>query len=91
MEVTVGAAPVMLPWLEPAATGIDATTVPLYEIGTTTPPAGAACDNVTVQVTLAPEETVDGVHCSPVTLVCAVTVTEAIADPPFSEAVIDTA
>ena len=52
----------------------------LSDTVTTDPPAGAACASVTVQVELAPDAIVAGVHCNPVTVLAAgaLMVTEAV-------------
>ena len=51
------------------------------------PPLGAAWDNVTMQVELAPETTVDGAHCKAETAICGVIVTVVVVELPFSAAV----
>jgi hypothetical protein len=63
------------------------------DIFTNEPPDGAAFDNITLQVVLPPDATVDGVHCSAVTVTVAtgVTVTDAVAEVPFNVAVSITA
>ena len=79
-----------LPVAAPAETATDAGTVTALlpeASATVAPPVGAACDNVTVQVELPPDDNELGVHCSFVT-VTGVTVTDAFADVPLSEAVI---
>ena len=56
------------------------------------PPAGAAADKPTVQLELPPDTTLVGEHARLVTFtVEGVTVTEAVAEPPFSAAVTVTA
>jgi hypothetical protein len=96
LVVTVPAVAVKLAVVAPDATVAEAGTVNaalLSEIATAVPPAGAACDMVTVQVELAPEAMLAGVHASDdtVTGVGAVTVTEAVLELPFRVAVTVTA
>ena len=75
----------------PAATVTEAGVVSaelLSERATAEPPLGAAADNVTVQVELAPEATLVGEHVSLLTVaVGAVMVTAAVAELPFNAAV----
>ena len=93
--MTVPAATVKLPVAAPAATVADAgvvSAVLLSETVTLMPPAGAAADKPTVQVELPPDTTLVGEHARLVTFTAeGVTVTEAVADPPFSAAVTVTA
>ena len=63
-------------------------TVLLSESATVAPFAEAACDNVTVQVELAPETTVAGAHCTDETAICGgVTVMEVVIELPPSDTV----
>jgi len=92
--VTVPAVAENVPVVAPAATVIEdgsVNAVLLSETETTLPPEGAACEIVTAHVALPPELTVEGVHCRLVTVTCGATVTEAVAELPFSEAVTVTA
>ena len=78
---------VKLAVVEPAATETEAGTVNaalLLAIATEAPPL--ADDKVTVQFAVPPETTEAGAHCSDVT-VGAVTVTEALVELPFNDAV----
>jgi len=81
--------------VELAATVTEAGSVSdvlFDESATADPPAGAACESVTVQVDVPPEATVVGVHCNAVTLAGGgVTVMEVVVEPPLSEAVTVTA
>ena len=80
--------------VEPATTVTEAGTVSavlLSETATLEPPVGAAWDNVTMQGALPPEVTGADVHCSVVTVICGVTVTGEVAEPPFSDTVTVTA
>ena len=90
-DVTVPAVATNAAEATPAATVTEAGTVStalLDETATTEPPAGAALDNVTVQVDVAVDATVEGEQVTSVT----VTVTGAVTDNtvlarlPFSEA-----
>jgi hypothetical protein len=65
----------------------------LSESATETPPVGAALDNVTAQLEVAPDAIVVGEHCSDETFTLAggVTVIDAVLELPFSEAVTVTA
>ena len=71
-----------------AATVTDAGAVnagdPLFPNVTTAPPAGAACDNVTVQVALPFEAIVDAVHVKPLIVAGACSATVALALVAFS-------
>ena len=84
----------MLPVVEPAATvsdvGTDSAAL-LPDSVTTAPPVATACDSVTVHVVLPPEEIEVGEHCSAVTFDNGATVTDAVAEPLFSDAVTVTA
>ncbi len=75
----------------PLATVAEAGTVRaallLSESATSAPPDAAACDKVTVQVEVPPDATVAGAHCTPLTVVPGVTVTDAVDEPPFNDAV----
>ncbi len=62
----------------------------LSESVTAVPPDAAACDKVTVQVEVPPDVTVAGAHCTPLTFVTGVTVTDAVDEVPFKDAVIVT-
>ncbi len=91
LEVTVAAVAVNVAVVAPAATVTEAGTVSavvllLFSV-TLDPPVGAACDNVTVQLDVPAELTVVGVHCTAVTVTVGDTVSEAVAEPPFSVAV----
>jgi hypothetical protein len=70
-----------------AATVTDAGAVnagdPLFPNVTTAPPAGAACDNVTVQVALPFEAIVDAVHVKP--LIVAGATEPAVTVPPVAD------
>ena len=95
-DATVPAVPVKLPVVAPAATVTDDGTVrpvQLLDTVTAVPPVGAAAEIVTLQLVLPPDATDVGVHVSPVTVVAAggVTVTEAVPELPFNDAVIVTA
>ena len=61
------------------------------ESATVDPPVGAACVKVAVQLDVPPEVTVVGAHCRLVTVIDGVTVTDAVPELPFNEAVIVTA
>ena len=63
------------------------TAVLLLDRATEEPPVGAACESVMVQVEEAPELMVEGEHCRLLTVTCALTVTAAVADAPFNDAV----
>jgi hypothetical protein len=72
---TVPAVAVKLAVVAPEATVTEAGTgsaALLDESPTEVPPAAAACDNVTVQVEVAPDTTDFGEHCSPLTVVVTV-------------------
>ena len=87
--MTVPAVAENVPVVAPAATVTEDCSVSaalLSEMETVEPPEGAACDNVTVQLVLPPELIVEGVHCRLVTVICGATVTDAVVEPPFSEA-----
>ena len=89
LAVTLPAVAVKVPEVDPAATTTEAGTVSaalLDDNVTVEPPVGAACGSVIVQFEVAPETTLDGEHCSVVT-VTGVTAIEAVAELPFSEAV----
>ena len=82
----------------PAATVAAAGTVRaalFEETVTAVPPAGAAFEIVTVHVDVLPDVTEAGAHCSAVTVggvtATGATVTEAVAEVPFSVAVTVTA
>jgi hypothetical protein len=94
LDVTVPAVAVNLPVVAPAATETDAGTVNaalLSDIARVAPPLGAACEIVAVHVVVAPELTDTGEHASDVTVVAGgMTVTEAVAEAPFNDAVIVT-
>jgi len=79
------------PLVEPAGMVTDAggfvLPVGLAAIATTAPPVGAGAESVTVQVMLDPEASGVAGHVSDVTVAGAVSVIEAVADDPFSEAV----
>jgi hypothetical protein len=90
--VTVPAVAVKFAVVAPAATVADAGTASaaLFEESVTAdPPAGAACDKVTVQFEVPPDRTADGEHCNPETVVTpgGVAVTEAVFEVPFTVAV----
>jgi hypothetical protein len=91
LPVTVPAVTVKLAAVEPAATVTEPGTVNealLAESATVPPPVGAACDNVTTHVELLPELTVVGAHWRFVTVTAAgVTVSAAVVDVPFNDAV----
>jgi hypothetical protein len=92
LVVTVPAVAIKFAVVVPEATVIDAGTVmaALFEDSVTAdPPAGAACDKVTVQAEVAPDTTVEGEHCKPETVVApgGVAVTEAVCEVPFTVAV----
>ena len=73
----------------PASTVAEAGTLTIVlfdERATTEPADGAGCDNVTVHVALAPDSTLPVEHVRLDTAV-AVTVMDAVAAAPFSEAV----
>jgi hypothetical protein len=82
---------VKLPVVAPAATVTEAggvSAVLLSESVTPVPPVGAACEMVTVQLVLPPDATEVGVQLKPVTVVAGgVTVTEAVFEVPFNDAV----
>ena len=84
-----------MPLVAPAATVTDAgvvSAVLLSDTVTAVPPVGAAAEIVTVQLVLPPDTTEVGVHVSPVTVVAGgVTVTDAVPELPFNDAVIVTA
>jgi len=85
--VTDPAVAVKLAVVAPAATDTEAGTVTaalLLDTATDTPEL--ADDKVTVQADVPPETTDTGAHCSDVT-VGAVTVTEALVELPFNDAV----
>ena len=92
--VTEPAVTVKLAVEAPAATVADAGVVMaelLSDSVTTEPPVGAAADNVTVHVELAPAATLVGEHASLVSVTAgAVTVTAAVAELPFKAAVMVT-
>ena len=93
MDATVPAVAAKPTVVEPAAAVTDAGTVRAglsEESATVDPPAGAACDNVTVQLDVAPETKAAGVHWRLVTVTGAI-VSEVVAELPFSEAVTVTA
>ena len=90
--MTLPAVTVKLAVVEPAAAVTDAGVVSaelLSDKATVEPPAGAAADNVTVQVAVAPDTTLTGEHASfeTVTVAEGVTVTAAVPEPPFNVAV----
>ena len=92
LVVTVPAVAVKFAAVAPAATVADPGTdsAALFEERVTAdPPAGAACDKVTVQFEVPPDRTADGEHCKPETVVTtgAVAVTEAVCELPFTVAV----
>src|SRR5205807_991546 len=90
LATTVPAVAVTLPVVLPAATVTDtgADDAALSEESATAePPVGAACVNVNVQLDVPPDATEDGLDTSPDTVVGGVTVTGAVAEVPFSEAV----
>ena len=97
MAETVPAVTAKVAVVEAAATVTEAgtdNTALLSERLTVEPPAGAACDRVIVQLEVLPEAIVAGEHCNAVTVTVPVgglTVMEAVAEPPFSEAVTVTA
>ena len=71
LVVTDPAVAVKVPVEAPAATRIEAGTVSAVLLSvsvTVVPPAGAACESVTVQVELPAEAIVPGEHCSPETV-----------------------
>ena len=84
-----------LPEVAPADTVTDAGTVRaalLEDSATAMPPVGAACEIVTVQLVLPAEATEVGVQVIPVTVAGGgVTVTDAVFELPFSDAVTITA
>ena len=92
--VTEPAVTVKLAVEAPAATVADAGVVMaelLSDSVTAEPPVGAAADNVTVHVELAPAATLVGEQASLVSVTAgAVTVTAAVAELPFSAAVMVT-
>ncbi len=58
---------IKLPEAEPAGTKTDGgkvRAVLLLESVTVAPPVGAGKERVTLQVVVAPEESIDGLHCS---------------------------
>ena len=59
-------------------------------LATAAPPDAAAWDKVTVQVEVPPEVTVAGAHCTLLTFVNGVTVTDVVDELPFKDAVIVT-
>ncbi len=74
----------------PLATVTEAGTVSAAELllASVTAVLGAAvCDKVTVQVEVPPDVTVAGAHCTPLTVVIGVIVTDAVDEPPFNDAV----
>ena len=88
--VTVPAVAVRVAVVAAAATVTEAGTVRaalLLDNATEDPPVGAAWDKVTVQVDEPPEVTVFGEQAKVVTVVFGDTVTEAVAELPFKEAV----
>jgi len=90
LVVTVPPLAVNVAVVEAAATVAEAGTVTaelLLERATEEPPVGAACDSVMVQVEDAPEAMVEGEHCRLLTVTCGLTVTAAVADVPFNDAV----
>jgi len=91
LPVTVPAVAVKLAVVAPAATVTEPGTgkeALLSEIATAEPPVGAAGDTVTVQLVLPPETTVEGEHCSLVTVMTVgVTVTVPVVEVLFSDAV----
>ena len=91
MDVTVPVVAVNVAVVAPALTRTEAgtaTAVLLSASATEEPPVGAACDNVTVQVELAPETTVAGAHCTDETAICGgVTVMEVVIELPPSDTV----
>ena len=95
LAATVPEEAVKPPFDTPAAIVTDAGTVSaalLSDTATVTPPAGAACDKVTVQPVLPPDATVAGEHTSADTVTGGgVTVTDAVAELPFNFAVTVTA
>ena len=75
--------------MAPAATVTVGGTVSaalLSDTATVDPPVGATGETVTVQVETPPVITVAGEHCNPVT-VTGITVTGAVAELPFKDAV----
>ena len=82
---------VKLAVVDPAATVTDAGVVNaalLSDVVTLAPPVGAAADSVTVQVEVAPDTTLFGVHASLETVTATgVTVTAAVVELPFNAAV----
>ena len=92
MEVTVPAVAVNPPVVAPAAIVIEAASVSaalLSDSATVTPPLGAACDRVTVQLLLPPEPMVAGEQARAVNVVGGgVMVTDAVAELPVNDAVI---
>ena len=84
-----------MPVAAPAATVTDAGTdsaVLLSDNATANPPVGAALEIITVQLEVPPEATETGVQVSPVTVAGGgVTVTDAVFEVPFSDAVMVTA
>jgi hypothetical protein len=95
LVVTVPAVTVNVPVVAPAATVIELGVVSaalLSERVTVDPPDGAACNNVTVQVALAPKFIEVGEQASVVIVrLDGVTVTEAVVGLPLSDAVTVTA
>jgi len=72
--------------LAAAATTTEPGVVSAAELSvmvTVVPPAGAACEMVTVQVALAFEPRLAGAHCRAVTVVSAVKETEVLCEDPF--------
>ena len=90
MPVTDPAVAVKLPVLDPAATDTEAgagNAALLADMPTDVLPVGAE-ERVTVQVDEAPDTTVAGEHARLVTVIGGgVTVTDAVLELPFSEAV----
>jgi hypothetical protein len=77
--------------VEPAATITEAGTVSdelLSETATAEPPEGAAPESVIVQIDVAPEVRLVGEHCNVDTVTAsAVTVRDAVLEPPLTDAV----
>ena len=90
MEATVPAVAVKLAVVAPDATVTDPGTVSaalFEESPTDEPPAGAVCDNVTVQVEVPPDTTADGEQVKLETVAGAVTATVAVCEVPLIVAV----
>ena len=79
---------IVLVRLAGTVTGLGTLSAPLFDVTVTfVPPAGATLLSVTVQVVVAPETTLVGLHESAVTEAAGTTVTFELAEPPLALAV----